>query len=365
MADQYIMGVKVPTVTQVSVPGGGVGYVPTWENPAAPAPAAPPPNQPPPVNQPPPGPSAEELAQRQRDAIIAEMARQEADRLNRQRTSAWETMTSTFKSFGIDVDGTGLSQQVRDWVFSDKSEAFVMVELRKTAAYNNRFTGMADLIKRGQFMNEAQYIEMERAYRNTMTQWGIPTEFYDEYKDFGRFIANGVSVAEVDDRIRSAKEFLDTETPSDYRNALSAMGISSGTLIAHLLNGDRAQSAIQREVKQAATMGAANQFGFDLNVNEGLKYSTVLGDQFNTFGDDQRTALEKQYGELGIQASNDSRLAFIDRQDDFSKTDILDAELLNDNDKKLASQRRGEREKNRFAGKSGFTPGITFDTSGF
>ena len=193
-----------------------------------------------------------------------------------------------------------------------------------------------------------------------MTQWGIPTDFYDEYKDFGRFIANGVSVAEVDDRIRSAKEFLDTETPSEYRDALASMGVSTGTMMAHLLDGDRAQSAVQREVKLAATMGAANQYGFGLNAADGSRYSTVLGDQFNSFGDDQRAALEKQYSEMGAKASSDARLAFIDKSQDFTKTDILDAEILNDTTKQLASRQRGEREKNRFGGSSGFNPAISF-----
>ena len=51
MADQYIMGIKVPKITQVSVPGGPVGYVPTWI--PAPETAAPTPT---PTPTPTPGP---------------------------------------------------------------------------------------------------------------------------------------------------------------------------------------------------------------------------------------------------------------------------------------------------------------------
>jgi hypothetical protein len=36
MADQYIMGIRVPSITQVSTPGGPVGYIPTWTPPAPP-----------------------------------------------------------------------------------------------------------------------------------------------------------------------------------------------------------------------------------------------------------------------------------------------------------------------------------------
>jgi hypothetical protein len=60
VADQYIMGIRVPKITQVSVPGGPVGYVPTWTptpEPAAPTPGPmPAPTPPPSVTEPPPPP---------------------------------------------------------------------------------------------------------------------------------------------------------------------------------------------------------------------------------------------------------------------------------------------------------------------
>ena len=128
-------------------------------------------------------------------------------------------------------------------------------------------------------------------------------------------------------------------------------------MMAHILDGDRAQNAIQKQIKQAATMGAANQYGFNLDLTAGDRYSQVLGEEYNSFGDDQRRALEASYAKLGVTAANDERLASIDKDSAFTRTDVLDAELLNDNDKKSASQRRGEREKNRFSGSSGFARG--------
>lgn len=276
--------------------------------------------------------------------------------LERQRTSAFDTLNAMFKTWGIDMDGTGLAAQVRDWVWGDKSEDAIIMEFRKSDAYNKRFTGMADLVKRAQFMSEAEYISLERDMRNVMNSWNIPKGFYDDYTDFGRFIANGVSVKEIDDRIRSAQTFLDTGASSEYKDALRALGIDDTGLLAYVLDGDRAQSIITQQMKQTALAGAANQFGFDIDAAESDRYSSWMGQQFDSIGVDQRAALEKTLAELGTIAMNDERLASIDREA-FQREDTLDAELMNDQSKRLASQRRALREAGRFSGSSAVTTG--------
>lgn len=279
-----------------------------------------------------------------------------AAQLEAQRQSAYSTLYATFKKWGIDVDGSGLAAQVHDWIWQDKSAEEVGILIVDTKAYNDRFTGMADLIKRGQKISEADYIGLEKQYHDVMQSWNIPTTFYDDYKDYGRLIANGVSVKEVDDRVKSAKTFLDTEAPSTYKSALRELGIDESGMLAYVLDGDRAQSIITGQMKQAAIMGAANQYGFDLNAAEGAKYAATLGDDFNAIGADQRASLEATLSKLGVTAANDERLSYID-QEAFQREDTLDASLLNDTSKGLASQRRALREKARFSGSSAVTTG--------
>lgn len=280
-----------------------------------------------------------------------------AQQNEQRRASAFDEMYGTFRDLGIDVDGSGLAAQLRSWVYADKSAASIMLELRKTKAYNDRFTGMADLIKRGQAISEAEYIAQERAYGNVMRQWGLPTGFYDDPTDFGRHIANGVSVKELDDRIRSAKTFLDRDADPYYKSALQAMGIDTGSMLAYVLDGDRAQAVIARQFKEAAFKGAADKNNFDLTTEDASLYGATLGQQYDTIGVDQLASLEKTLSEAGLVADNQDRLAAIDGDTAYARKDILDAQMLNDNNKLLASQRRAEREKARFGGSSAFGPG--------
>jgi opacity protein-like surface antigen len=280
------------------------------------------------------------------------------------RTSAFDRLKSMFSLWGLDMDGSGLAGQLQSWISQDYSDDRILTDLRGTAAYNNRFTGMADLIKRGHYITEGQYIDQEIGYRKVMNGWGLPTNFYDDPTDYGRFIANGVSISELDDRIKSAKTFLDEPASSEYRKALNSLGVSDGTLLAHVLDGDRAQNIIQKEMKAAAFGGAANKFRFGLNADQMNQYGGTLGDSYNRIGIDQRVQLESTLSKLSEQADSDERLSSIDNEA-FKRSDTLDAEVGNDTVKRTAGQKRVQREQARFSGSSAFTSGSLSSRSGF
>lgn len=293
-------------------------------------------------------------------ADIQRMIREEAERAaaaerERRRSNVFDEARAMLRSWGVDMDGS-LTNTIRDWVWQDKSNDYILMEFRKTDAYNRRFTGMADLVGRGQFMNEAEYIAQERAYRNTMQQWDLPEGFYDSYDDFGRFIANGVSVKELDDRIQTAKAILNEDSPDEYKSALQRLyGVAEGDMLAYVIDGDKAQSLIEKRLKKVTFAGAASMGDFNLSDAELDPYVGTLGQDWNVVDAEKRAGLEKTMKELGTVADNQARLAGIDRDEDFKRSDILDSEILADQDKKLASQRRAQRERNRFAGSSAFT----------
>ena len=285
------------------------------------------------------------------DAAVAAQAEADA---NRRRSNAFDEMQAVLRGYGIDLDGT-FTQSLREMIYADKSDDAIMLELRETQAYNRRFTGMADLIERGQFMSEAEYIVQERSYRNLMAQYDLPTGFYDSYDDFGRFIANGVSVKELDDRIITAQTILDEDAPAEYKQALQSLyGVNDGDMLAYVLDGDKAQDAIQRRLRTASFAGAAAQGGFDsLNESQASAYAASLGAEFDNMTQQERIELERRTQTAGVIADRDQFLASIEGDDSFQREDILDVEFLGDVDKGLASQRRAERERGRFTGRSG------------
>lgn len=302
----------------------------------------------------PTGPSAADIQRMIDDALKRERDAQ----MQRQRDNVFDAVSSVLKQYGIDADGNGLSALVKQWAQQDKSAEWIKINLRDTSQYKARFPAMQELIQRGQAIDEMTYIAQEKSYRAVLSANDLPTGFYDGPEDYARFIANDVSVKELEDRVTSAKTFLDDRTDPAYKQALSEYyGISEGQMLAWVLDGDRAQASINRTIKSAALGGAASVAGFDLNLDQAERFGATLGSQYDSFGADQQTTLQQTLNQLGQQATNDARLARIDQDAGFQKTDILEAGLLSDSTKQLASQARNRREANRFAGKSAITQG--------
>ena len=293
------------------------------------------------------GKSQEQIARE----IAAEQAAVAAES---RRRNVFDDAKAMIESWGIETSG-GFMNQLRDWVWKDYSNDRVMMEFRKSATYNNRFTGMKDLAARGQFMNEQQYIALERDYRNTMAQWDLPTGFYDSYDDFGRFIANGVSVKELDDRITSAKTILDQDTDPNYKKALMQLGAGEGDLLAYVIDGDKAQSMVQKKLRTAALAGTAmgTDAFEDMNANDLDRYAAALGAEYDNISAEEMAQLQRRVGATANIAERDSFLSSLENDTTFQKADLLDAEFLGDMDKTMASQRRAERERGRFQGVSG------------
>jgi hypothetical protein len=295
------------------------------------------------------------------DALNAQVSAAQAaaaEEARKRRANVFDTVSSVLKQYGIDSDGTGLSALVRQWAQDDKSADWIKINLRDTTQYKSRFPAMQELIARGQAIDEMTYIAQEKTYRAVLQANDLPEGFYDGPEDYARFIANDVSAKELSDRVVTAKTFLDANTDPAYKNALQTyFGISEGGMLAYVLDGDRAQATLQKQLKAAQFGGAAGMAGFELDASQAERYGATLGSQYDSFGSDARLSLQSTLSELGSQARNDERIAGIDRANEFAKTDVLDAALMGDGEKKLASQARNKREAGRFSGRSAITEG--------
>lgn len=270
-----------------------------------------------------------------------------------QRNNIFDTVAATLKQYGIDADGNGLAALVRQWAQEDKSAAWITVNLRDTQQYKQRFPAMQKLIERKMAIDEATYIAQERAYNAVLKAADLPAGFYDGPEDYASLITGQVSAKELQDRIDSAKTFMDANTDPSYKAKLTQyFGISDGQMLAYVLDGERAQSIINKQIKTAAMGGAAARAGFDLDSNQAGRYAGTLGQEYDAFGTDDRTRLDTALSALGVEADTQQRLAQIDQDNAFARTDVLDAGLLGDANQKLASQTRRNREVGRFTGTS-------------
>ena len=283
------------------------------------------------------------------------------------RANAREYLRGLFKQFGFDdADITGLMGQVEGWILEGLADAgtdAVLMKFRGTDIYKRRFAGMAELIGRGQAISEAEYIGLESAYRNVMSNYGLPATYYDKPEDYARLIGAGLSVNEVEQRVVAAKQSMNPLVSAELRQYYD---ITDGDLTAYMLGltdekGLQLASARNQEQirtgARAAQIGAAGEragFSMDRALSERLG-ATSVGQIQDPFQMATLSKLEGTFDQARRVADRETTLAGIDNEA-FNQTDTLDA-AFGDRQKQLASERRGKRERARFTGSSGASAG--------
>ena len=139
----------------------------------------------------------------------------------------------------------------------------IMQNIRQSPEYQARFPGMAKLQQQGMAISEADYIAKERADQELMRAYGLPDQMVTDRNELGNLIGNGVSTAELQQRLELRKQIVD-QLPTETKDYLQQKeGVSSGDLIGFWENPEVALPAIQQKVRAAQVGAAAQQAGFN------------------------------------------------------------------------------------------------------
>jgi len=279
------------------------------------------------------------------------------------RANAREYLRGLFTQFGFsETDVTALMGQVEGWITSGLADAgtdAVLMKFRETDIYKRRFAGMAELIARGQAISEAEYIGLETSYRNVMSNYGLPTTYYDTPEDYARLIGAGLSPNEVEQRVVAAKQSMNPLVAAELREYY---GIGDGDLTAYMLGltdeqglqlaSARNQEEIRQRGRLAQIGGAAERAGFSMTREQTERLAgTSIGQTIDPFQMGTLAQLEGEFNRARRVADRETTLAAIDREA-FDQRDAL-AAAFGDEQARLASERRAKRERARFAGSSG------------
>lgn len=271
------------------------------------------------------------------------------------RTSAREFLQDLFGQLGFSAaDVTSLMSSVDGWIsegLADVGNEAILARFRTTDIYKNRFAGMEALRQRGQAISEAEYVQMERSYRRVLSSYGLPPEFYDNYDDYAKFIANDISANELEDRVSTAQALL--QGSGEVLAELNEYyGVGEGEALAYLLDAEKAQKVIQRQVRAAQIGGAAERSGFSMGRSQSEQLaSSTLGQTLDPFNPQTSAQLESTFARARRTANRERTLADID-QEAYTEMDTLQA-AFGDDEKQLASERRARRERARFSGTAG------------
>jgi hypothetical protein len=199
------------------------------------------------------------------NAYNAYIAQTAADAKRKAGQSAYDILFGEFERYGMG----SLLNDVKEFIVQGLSRDELLLKLRGTSAYGQRFAANAQRVKAGlRALSEAEYVGLEDAYQQKMREYGLPASYYTR-GDLGRqvgfekFIAGDVSPAELEDRIQTAQNRVNN-APKQVRDALSQFygtELGNGDILAYVLDTENALPQIKRKVTAAEIGAGAMQAG--------------------------------------------------------------------------------------------------------
>lgn len=190
---------------------------------------------------------------------------------------AWTIFKNMFESYGIVFDGE-LRGLIRGFIldgYTANDLNILMPQIQETQAFSKRFPGFKQRIANGyNAIDIPQYLQMENAYHRIMQSAGLPKGFYDDPSDFGKWIAQDVSVAEIESRVGLAVRAAEQVDPA-MRNLMTRFyGLTTGDVASYFLDQKRALPVLDRQYKTAGVAAWAARYGLD--ASDATRYEDLV-----------------------------------------------------------------------------------------
>lgn len=262
---------------------------------------------------------------------------------------AFAMLTDLFRSYGLEE----LAGEIADYMKQGLTSAEALIKLKTNpgGAYATRFAGNFERVKKGlNVLSEAEYINLESSYAQTLKAYGLGSMVSgnrkDNYKKFAEFIAADISAVEFRDRIDLAVTRVQNADPFTRNTLKSFYNINDTDLVSYFLNPSENLPKLQQKVTAAEIGGSA--------VAQGLTTSATSALSLAEFGIDKAEA-QAGYRYIAQALPRGSFLSEISSQGGPAYTQgFAEDVVLRKSGKALTQQERLiEEETSRFKGSSG------------
>lgn len=265
---------------------------------------------------------------------------------------AFDSMFMLLEQYGLGSLAGVLKKLLLDGV---SDQASLMLSLQNTKEWKQRFWGNEMLRKNGLgVLSPAEYLAVERSYAQVLKNYGLPEGFYDDPKDFAKWIGNSVSANELQQRAQMYSDITKREDPAIVAQ-LQKMGMTEGGLLAHFMDPKRAAPLLQKRYQKVLLGAAAQRQGLDV----GGKYLGHLADM----GVTEQQAVQG-YGLISENLEQGHRLGQI-YGEKYGQRDMEQEIFENSGTASKKRKRLASQERATFSGSSGVGQGsLTRDNSG-
>ena len=217
-------------------------------------------------------------------------------------------------------------------------------------AYKQLFPGMDKIMQQGGgvmgIQNEGQYLQQKAIYQQLLITNQLPQGFYDSKEDFANWMVNGVSPKELQGRITQAKNILDSTDSNLTKQALDYYGLDRAHLMAYVLDPQKAQPLIDKQMQSIQLGGAAARQGM------GLDRAAAEGLVNDYFSQASPQSMDQAFSSTADLWKSASHLADLEGTQ-FTQGDAIDAVIKQSQIEQRRAMAMQQREQARFSGASG------------
>jgi hypothetical protein len=190
---------------------------------------------------------------------------------NMEQRNAYEALRVMFDSYGLG----SLAPKILSFVQQGYGPDTISLMLQETTEYKQRFAGNETRKKNGlSVLSPAEYLSVERSYRQLLESNGLPKGFYDSQSDFTKWIGDDVAPEEIRDRVNLAVKAVHN-TDQNYLKSLREYGLGEGDLVAAMLDRDRALPILQKRVREAEIGAEARRQGLGLSQDRASYFESL------------------------------------------------------------------------------------------
>lgn len=192
-----------------------------------------------------------------------------ADIQNRQ--NIFDAVKAQMTQWGILIPGDATSNALvttlQNLAMQGAGADTVSLALQNSDAYKARFAGNTTRVANGlSALSPADYIATEQAYDQILRSAGVPAGYYSSAADKAKLIGADISASELQSRVDLAKQSISQADPF-YTNSLKNLyGLSSGDMIAHVLDPSAALPLITQQVNSAQIAAEAARAGSGIGL---------------------------------------------------------------------------------------------------
>jgi hypothetical protein len=247
--------------------------------------------------------------------------------MDNNKRDAYEFLKRTFEEYGLG----SLAPTILEYIQQGYGADTIALMLQDTPEYKARFSANEARKKAGlSVLSPAEYLSLERSYRQILESNGLPSGFFDDVSDFTAWIGGDVSPAEIQDRVQIGVRAVNN-TDESFVSTLREYGLGSGDLLAAVLDRDRALPLLQKTVREAEIGAEARRQGLSLTqaraayfesmgvdqgtaanayqmIGAGLPTLAMLGDIYGDSGYGQGTMEDELLGRSGMASERRRRL---------------------------------------------------------